>query len=546
MALSLKQLSSLVKVFPDCEPNGDNFTSFSMLQNERFSFQVAFFSQNEDTASIELNTELNHAIELYYVDCVYSAHLTMKDMPLDDDVLKTEPGLYPDVLRPSENGKIPVHKGWNSIWISVKGKTPIKSGDYTISLNLTLNGETEKADFTLSVLDALLPEQTLINTNWFHADCLSQWYNEDVFSEAHWRRMEQYIACAAEHGQNMIYVPFFTPPLDTDIGGERQTVQLLDITRDGDGENAKYHFDFTKALRYMKMAERVGMRWFEIVHLFTQWGAAWTPKIIANVDGKPKRIFGWDVAADSDEYKLFLGQFIPSLKEFLKENNWLDRSYFHISDEPSDACLESYRRAYNIVKDMLDGCNMIDALSDYSFYEQGLVSLPIPSNDHIKKFLDNNVSPLWTYFCCVQGDKVCNRFLCMPSYRNRAFGYQLFVHNIAGFLQWGYNYWFCQKSEALVNPFNGEPHDLPVFPAGDAMIVYPGEDGPLSSIRQLVFEEALQDMRACQLLEKLTSKEAVEALIKNEANCSFEFDQYPKSETILLNLRKKINQELAK
>ena len=96
----------------------------------------------------------------------------------------------------------------------------------------------------------------------------------------------------------------------------------------------------------------------------------------------------------------------------------------------------------------------------------------------------------------------------MPSARNRILGWQLYRHQIEGFLQWGYNFWFTFLSRRFIDPYavtdSGE-----AFPSGDSFIVYPGENGePVPSIRQLVFHEALQDMRALQLLESRIGREA--------------------------------------
>ena len=57
----------------------------------------------------------------------------------------------------------------------------------------------------------------------------------------------------------------------------------------------------------------IGVRTFEIAHLFTQWGAYHAPKIMATVDGEYKRIFGWDTDAASDEYIGFLRAFLTAL-----------------------------------------------------------------------------------------------------------------------------------------------------------------------------------------------------------------------------------------
>ena len=86
--------------------------------------------------------------------------------------------------------------------------------------------------FTLCVGRARLPAQTLLHTEWFHADCLASYYGVAPLSEEHWRILENFIRAAGEeHGINMLLTPVFTPPLDTAVNGERLTVQLVDVRR---------------------------------------------------------------------------------------------------------------------------------------------------------------------------------------------------------------------------------------------------------------------------------------------------------------------------
>ena len=95
----------------------------------------------------------------------------------------------------------------------------------------------------------------------------------------------------------------------------------------------------------------------------------------------------------------------------------------------------------------------MDALSDYDFWEKGIVSTPIPVNDHIKPFLDNKVPNLWTYYCCGQSIGVSNRLLAMPSWRNRSIGMQMYKYDIVGFLQWGFNFYNNQFSVNECEPY---------------------------------------------------------------------------------------------
>ena len=244
------------------------------------------------------------------------------------------------------------------------------------------------------------------------------------------------------------------------------------------------------------MCDRIGIKYFEIAHLFTQWGAKHAPKIMATVDGEYKKIFGWETDATSDEYVGFLRTFIPAFLEHMKKNGNDKRCFFHISDEPQLEHLEFYRAAKNSISDLLEGYVIMDALSDYDFWKMGIVDTPIPCNDHIGKFIENNVPNLWTYYCCGQRINVSNRLISMPSWRNRSIGMQMYKYDIVGFLQWGFNFYNNQFSVDECEPYTDVSGEHWV-PAGDTFSVYPAPHGKVyESLRIVVFHDALQDMRA--------------------------------------------------
>ena len=186
---------------------------------------------------------------------------------------------------------------------------------------------------------------------------------------------------------------------------------------------------------------------------------------------------------------------------------------------------------------------VIDALSDYPYYEQGIVKRPIPANDHIEPFLQHQVPDLWTYYCCAQYKKVSNRFFNFPSARNRITGIQLYKFNIIGFLHWGYNFWYSRLSKKAINPFKNTDADKG-FPSGDAFLVYPGENGPIESIRLEVFYDALQDLRALQLLTELIGQQQVIDLLEEDLDEAITFSEYPRESDWLLNKREAINRAI--
>lgn len=229
------------------------------------------------------------------------------------------------------------------------------------------------------------------------------------------------------------------------------------------------------------MCHRVGVRYFEIAHLFTQWGAAHAPKVMGYRDGVYTRLFGWETDSLSEEYAEFLKALLPQLTAYLKAQGVYDQCYFHLSDEPNLDNKERYKACRELIAPYLPEERMMDALSDYAFYEEGLVKLPVAADDHIQPFLEHGVDPLWTYYCCGQIKKVSNKFIGQPSSTNRILGAQMFKYDIKGFLQWGYNFWYSDLSRHPINPFQTTDGNC-VWPSGDPFCVYPGEDGALSNL----------------------------------------------------------------
>lgn len=292
-------------------------------------------------------------------------------------------------------------------------------------------------------------------------------------------------------------------------------------------------------------AKKVGYNYFEMAHLFSQWGLEFAPKVMATVDGEERRIFGWDVKSDDERYLDFLSKFLPAVYEVLKEEKIEDRTFFHISDEPADVHLERYKYLKDRIKDILPEIKIVDALSNYEYYKEGVVDFPISATDHIDIFIDNKVPELWCYYCCSQRVNVSNRFIAMPSYRNRVIGLQLYKFDIRGFLHWGYNFYNSDRSKKKINPFM-HTDAIGTYQSGDSFSVYPGEDGALESLRLLVFYDAIQDLGALKLLESFIGKEKVVALIEKEARMEIKFDKYPHDKNFLLRFREKINEEIEK
>lgn len=541
MTLELRLVSSMTKVFLDEAPREDlPRRGMSCFGNECFSFQAAWSNRDDEARTpmrLEVRSPLGkliHVRRVYHVPVRFAAFADS-----DDNYLRKTPGLYPDLLAEPEGDWIAWSGMWESAWIDVEPDGTAAPGVYPIEVILRDEGGAEAAReaLELEILPALLPPQTLIHTKWFHCDCLCHSYGVEMFSDAFYEIAERFIRQAVKRGINMILTPIHTPPLDTAVGGERLTAQLVDIAI----ENGRYRFGFDRLDRWIGMCERAGVRYYEMAHLFTQWGARHAPKIIAEENGERRRVFGWETDAAGAEYRGFLRAYLPALAAHLRELGLEGRCFFHISDEPGADHMESYRAARDAVGDLLEGFPIIDALSDYEYYRSGLVKKPIPASNHIRPFLEAKVPGLWTYYCVGQYKDVSNTFLSMPGERTRVLGVQLYKYRIEGFLHWGYNFYNTQYSVRPIDPHwitDGEGF----APAGDAFQVYPGKGGvPEESIRMMLAGEAVQDMRALQYLETLAGRETAMTVLEKGLETPIEFDRYPTDSAWLLSLRQKVN-----
>ncbi len=535
-------LSSLEKVFLKYTPPTAEFSSASAFLNEVFSFQIGYTYKSDTDWRRKIGFDMKISSPL--ADCITVREVVNvpSEYPCarpqgDDDILSTEPGLYPDLLVPLKNSSIEaVKNAWHSLWFTVKPDGKHLAGVYPIEITFSSAEEVITKTFMLELIGASLPEQELIFTNWFHADCIASVYGVRVFSEKHWELIGKFMREAHESGVNMILTPLFTPPLDTEIGAERPTVQLVGVTKTDGG----YTFDFSLLDRWISLAEESGITYFEMSHLFTQWGAKAAPKIIASVGGTKKRIFGWDTPSDSEEYRSFLAAFLPELCRHLKSLGIFERTVFHISDEPSgDEQLRTYLAAKAEVVPHIGGAKVIDALSHIDFYKSGAVEHPVPETNAIEPFLAENIPDLWTYYCCGCIKDVSNQFFGFPSARNRMIGAQLYKYNINGFLHWGYNFYYSALSREVIDPFLTTDAKAS-FPSGDAFRVYPGKDGPLESIRLCVFRDALTDVRAMRLLEKYFGHEETVRTVEKHLG-KVAFTMAPVTADAIIGMREEIN-----
>ncbi len=549
--VKFKAISSLEKCFYD-----DDFEKFpelkniSMLKNEKLSFQLVFkvsAEQRKFFGQLKIEGELKDCISVKQTVCVPNCKPVESGIcNYDEDYIRTSQGLYPDLIQnlhyKQKDGMVISSDNLRTYWLDIELPKDVKPGEYLMKFSVIKDDEVfSTAELTVAVIDAVLPESDIPHTEWFHCDCIAQYYRTKVFSEKFWELVKNFIKTAVDNGINTIMTPIFTPALDTYVGGERLTVQLIDIVHDGN----RYSFDFSKLDRWIDMCRDLGVKYFELPPFYTQWGANSTPKIVVKVNGRNKKLFGWHTDSLGEQYKCFLDEFLPELKKYFAEKGLTSKIFVHISDEPSIKHLDHYEKTGEIIKKHLGEFTVIDAVSDIEVFKRGILKNPVVVVNKMHDFIEAGAENAWVYYCCLPTKVYTNRFIAMTGARTRILGIQMYKFNIKGFLHWGYNFYNTQYSYMPINPYSDTTGEY-FAPSGDCFLVYPGADGkPEESLRLKYMRDAFQDIRALTALEQKKGRQFVLDLIDEGLSKPLTFAEYPKEAEYILNLREKVNKALS-
>ena len=500
--------TSLRRIFPSTPASDASRLELLAARNSRVSFQACVRNVTEKPVDIRVEVSSDLDISIRRVGYVPVKHHNTDTEESELDGVGHVPGFVPDPLLP-ENSVTAGPFESHSFWITIIIPADASPGKRELEVRFRFGPTSQTCQTCQTAVAAIAVSPLVIRpaddfpvAHWFYADALCDWYEVEPFDEGFWQIAKPYMQDMVEHGGNCMYVPLFTPPTD----GVKRPTQLVKVTASGLrsdssdksdlSDRQEYKFDFADVKKWVDLARECGATWFEWTHFFWQWGVKYALRIYRSnhADGSAL-LWPPETPATSETYRNFLTQFLPKFHEFLQAESLLDRSIFHVSDEPhGDEHLENYRRARAMLKNLAPWMKVADALSDIRFGLEGLTDMPIPSISVAKSFVEAGI-PSYAYYCCGPRGKYLQRLMDTPLAKIRMSGWLFHKLHAQGFLHWGYNYWYKSQTQELIDPFTEQSGSAwPGWAYGDPFVVYPGPDGPIDSIRWAVFAESLQDL----------------------------------------------------
>jgi len=371
------------------------------------------------------------------------------------------------------------------------------AGAFTCTLAIDAGGEPAHLTLTVRVHAVSIPPVgagSFPYTNWFSLRLMAERHDLEPWGEAHWRMIARYAALMVHGGRTSSWVP------QGDVFAMRDGHPVLNRER---------------LRRLVQVFTDAGMHYIEGGHFGGRTTDDWHSPTFSIALTRS--------LATSAEGNADLAGIAQQLMEEIEGNGWGGRWLQHVADEPIDSNAADYRIFTGMVRKYMPGLPIVDA----TMYEGlvGSVNIWCPQAQEYQRHQEFFTAQravgdtVWFYTCCFPGGPWLNRLLDMELLRPALFGWAAARFRLHGFLHWGLNHYRPGQDpfQQSVVGHGGETK----LPAGDTHIVYPGADGPWSSVRLEAQREGVEDYELLRRLDPARAQALIEPVLRG-------FDDYTK------------------
>ena len=417
---------------------------------------------------VEQNTGLDSRTEIF----------THRKNPF---VIRRAPFRIYDVIQPLSANRVTARGKFTALRLDVPEAALRKPGTYTIEISAVGKEWKQRGTFRAVVTGARVPplsESTFFYSNWFNPGQMEAKHSLIRWSEAWFTMLDRYAALMAHGRQSSIMIP-------------------AELMSSGDG---RITLDDGNLARFVGTFRKRGFRYVEAPMLMYRGdNDDWSDPELKVILTK-RRYYTGGGKKDVDTI-------VAIMRDFAAENGFNGCWLQHVSDEPGAVQAACYRDVVRQVRSIFPGVRIMDAISDRDSLV-GAVDFWCPTIDDYQlhePFFNGRQArneKVIVYTCLVPGGKWLNRLLDQERLREVYFGWGAAHFGTSGYLHWGLNQYvvsdpFAQSVVHHPSPAAGPDNFLP---AGDTHIIYPGPDGPLSSIR---FEAVRTGIEDYELLEQM-------------------------------------------
>lgn len=454
------------------------------------------------------------------------------------------PNVVGDPLLEMEAVNVPAYRA-QPIWITFKIPKNSSSGDYKGKISISSNEYTSREyKIELQVHNQQLPDTEDYKFNldlWLNPSAIADFYKMEHWSEPHWAMISKYLKDYASRGGKNIattitHEPWHKPWLNNTTRsqiafGYRSMIQW---TKNLNGD---WEFDYTVFDRYVEMATKLGID--EAINAFSMTPFH-TKQKMHYFNEKTKSYEEIELDIKDEEYKVLWSTFLVNFKAHLQTKKLFERTYLGFDEKSEEDMIILHDIIKGSVPEFLDkiliaghpeaGQHASNLSISYMFFpEQPLEKRAIvPVLPTIDERQANGKKT--TFYLCAEPNHP-NTLTYSPAIESQLIPWLALKYNTDGYLRWAYNNW------------TKKPFKNPVFlhNQGDDYYVYPGKEGPISSIRWELLKEGIEDFELFKVVKEAGSvsennlQKAIELAVRNEDGRYKSTDDFIIARNLLFN-----------
>ncbi len=247
---------------------------------------------------------------------------------------------------------------------------------------------------------------------------------------------------------------------------------------------------------------------------------------ILNLVPEPKEKVAWVCFAPTDaytpEFKKGLIERLDAFVPELERRGLLDRAYVYGFDERGPEYLPIIREYFGLIKERyprvktLSTCWPPDGTDPLSLHCDWYCPLSNKYDPVAAQRLRARGGEMWWYVCMGPGYPYANWLLEHPLIEGRLVGWQAWQQRVDGFLYWGLNIWDKPHNDRPIADDADERLPWSVTPFeplhGDGVLLYPGTNGPIGSLRLLAIRDGLEDAAILDAAERTIGRKRTERI----------------------------------
>lgn len=401
-------------------------------------------------------------------------------------------------------------KGVPILWVTIHvpaDKTP--PGLYKGEVSLKAGDKTATLPVRLQIYDFALPRTSYLPSSfWIFRHTIRNVYG---LKEVPWDFYTKFLDLCLEAR---------LAPIDAAEWHDQPLVQMV---RDGKGQ---LQVDWAPWDQYLQYCMDRGMTAFNVAddHWFGNYFQSFQVR-----DRKTGQTETVKLDPASQEYADTVTRFFRLAHEHFTRKGWAARAYLQGYDEPGQdpKLLAEIKRFYDLARQGWPGLpTLITTPIGFPGLEDSIgLWCPLTPNydDQLAAAARAKGQKVWWYVCCGPTAPWANFFLTQPGAAHRVLFWQTFGRKSEGLLYWGVNHWPSYAAREMAPLREQQRWPVTLWDDGnrdgDGYFLYPGPEGPLTSLRFEIMRDGVEDYDALRMLEELLQQkgERVPAALRARA-----------------------------